>query len=344
MSTWLQIDAQSALRVLQSELSECANANQVMVRLCSSLSGRYEERLPISPDPNYLSPAAMRTFTPLVYRYVRPADDIERAGTGVYSPEDRDHAQRFRDSLLSKLMQSEQPEATNVLRELMDDPALADRRDWILHLLDERVKIQANLPPWTPTDLRSFAREHEIDPKTDHDLFKIARKRLQEIKNDVEKSDNSLRDELRVGDEERKLRKWLTRKLNDRSRKRYTLPQEEEIDQEEKPDIRIENPNTNPVSVEVKWADRWTLKQLLERLENQLVGQYLRSHNTRFGVYALGMIGYKDRKHWKDPNTGGLLTFQQVLEIIERRAKALVTERSDVEDIAVIGIDFRPPE
>ena len=210
-------------------------------------------------------------------------------------------------------------------------------------MLDERIEREADLPPWSSNDIRSFTKEHEIDPKTDWDLFKIACKRLLEIKNDVEKADNSLRDELHVGDEERKLRRWLTRKLKDRSRYRYTVPQEEEIDLEEKPDIRIENPHTDSVSIEVKWADRWTLKQLLERLETQLIGQYLRAHNSRYGVYCLGMIGYNGRKHWKDPNSAKMLTFHQVLEVVERRAKVLVIERSDVEDIVVIGVDFRLP-
>ena len=53
------------------------------------------------------------------------------------------------------------------------------------------------------------------------------------IKHDVEKSDNSLRDEVHRDDKEAGLRRWLKRKLDERSRHRYTTPQEAEIDQQE---------------------------------------------------------------------------------------------------------------
>lgn len=58
-------------------------------------------------------------------------------------------------------------------------------------------------------------REHEIDPRTDGDLFRIACKRFGDIKNDVEKSDRSLREEISHQAQESVLRRWLTRKLYD---------------------------------------------------------------------------------------------------------------------------------
>ena len=282
MAVWLQLDAQPALIALEEMLNHSADLDQIMLRLCTALSGEYRDRCPLVPKPSYLSAAALHTFIPLVYGRIRPGDDVERTGGGAYTPEERDHAQNYRNGLLSRLSTSEDSEATTILRELTNDPVMASRRDWILHLLDERIEREADLPPWTPDDIRSFAKEHEIDPKTDRDLFKIACKRLTEIKNDVEKSDNSLPEELRLGDEEPKLRRWLARKLSDRSRNRYTVPQEEEIDQSKKPDLRLENPRTDPLSLEMKWADKWSLTVLLERLENQLVGQYLHAHKSRY--------------------------------------------------------------
>jgi hypothetical protein len=75
-----------------------------------------------------------------------------------------------------------------VLNEFLQEPALATYRDYILHLLDQRAERQAELPPWSPVDIRTFAEEYEIDPKTDRDLFKITSRRLDEIKHDVEKA------------------------------------------------------------------------------------------------------------------------------------------------------------
>ncbi len=142
-------------------------------------------------------------------------------------------------------------------------------------------------------------------------------------------------------DLESHLRRWLARKLNERSRKRYTVPQEEEIDQQEKPDLRLENPKTDPVSIEVKWADNWTVTELLERLENQLVGQYLRAHNSRYGIYLLGANGKKH--HWEEPGTGKPLTFGEVVSLIGARAISIRETNPRVHGLEVVAIDFRRP-
>ena len=107
---------------------------------------------------------------------------------------------------------------------------------------------------------------------------------------------------------------------------------------------KTKNPKTQPVSIEIKWAENWTLEELLERLENQLVGQYLRDNNSRYGIYLLCYIGKKDEYPWKDKIKQSRLSFNQVVEIIEERAKTIVKERSDIGDIAVISIDFTDPQ
>jgi hypothetical protein len=275
-----------------------------------------------------------------MYHYIRPSEDVYHEG--AYSPTARDNAQRFRDSLLERLSQLESTEADKVLNEFLQEPTLATYRDYILHLLDQRAERQAELPPWIPVDIRTFAEEYEIDPKTDRDLFNITCRRLDEIKHDVERGDNSIRTDMHVDYDERKLRIWLARKLQERSRDRYTVPQEEEIDRRERPDLRIEKPGMAPVSIEIKWADKkWTLPQLLERLENQLVGQYLRDDKSRYGIYLLGYIGRK--KIWEHPDNSSHLSFGQVVAMIDKRAKEIVAEQRNIEDIAVISLDFTDP-
>jgi hypothetical protein len=116
----------------------------------------------------------------------------------------------------------------------------------------------------------------------------------------------------------------------------------EKIDQQERPDLRLENPRTGPVSIEIKWADNWTLPQLLERLENQLVGQYLRAHNSRYGIYFLGFIGKK--QNWEEPTTGKQLTFDEVVNIVSGRAISLMQTNSKIAGLEVISIDFCQPE
>jgi len=335
----LQINAMDAMPVLASALKSDPNAEKTKVCLCMLLSGEREPAANI-PSPSYLEPKQLRTFIPMVYHHISPQSDIAHAGGGAYTPEGRNHAQRFRDNLLVRLAMSESDDAGPVLRELQRQPELVHLSDWIHHLIEERNSKRADLTPWSPSDLRSFSREHEIAPKTDGDLFRIACKRLGDIKNDVEKSDNSLREEVNHQAQESVLRRWLARKLYDRSRMRYTVPQEEEIDRQQRPDLRIENPKTSPVSIEMKWADNWTLQELFDGLEVQLVGQYLRAHNSRYGVYVLGMMG---RKQIWQTSDGSRLNFEQLLTYVEMRKKELVARRPDVRAVAVIGMDFRNP-
>jgi len=105
----------------------------------------------------------------------------------------------------------------------------------------------------------------------------------------------------------------------------------------------LENPRTQPVSIEIKWAENWKLEKLLERLENQLVGQYMRDNNSRYGIYLLCYIGKKDGYSWKAPVGQSRLSFDQVIKIVEEHARKIAKKRGDISDIAVISIDFTDP-
>jgi hypothetical protein len=335
-SVCLQLDALEAIKVLDEKLLHSANATEAVIQICGKLGSH--DRLPMISNPIFLKPLALCRLIPLVYQHVRPADDIDRAGKGAYTPTPRDEAQDFRNSLFSRLAESEDPEATQVLIALLSEDVLGEHRDWILHLIDDRTRKEADLLSWDEGDIRSFAAEYETDPKNDRELFSIVFNRLTDIKRDIENSDNSLREEVQVGSEEAVLRRFIHRKLNERSRKRYTMPQEGEVDLEERPDLRAEHPKTAPVPLEVKWANKWTVEKLLEGLEAQLVGKYLRDHKSRHGIYVLGMDGRR-KETWI--YVGKNLSFAEVVELIQRRATELSTNREQLDEVRVIGIDFR---
>lgn len=93
----------------------------------------------------------------------------------------------------------------------------------LLHLVDQRAALDAEGPPWEAKGVAVFARDYEIDPKSAHDLFKIALSRFEEIKALVECHDFSARDELNPDSDEEALQKWLCRKLEERGRGRYSV-------------------------------------------------------------------------------------------------------------------------
>jgi hypothetical protein len=279
----------------------------------------------------------------IFFRRIRVSEDVEHHGT--FTPGARDYAQEFRNALLSALTEVQAPEVAGLLTQLADDPALLDMRDSLLSRRDAQAREQARASPWRPDDLRQFAVENETAPRSDTDLYKIALKRLTDIKYAVEASDQSIRARLNPQHDEVDLRRFLAVEFGARSRDRYTEPQEAVIDDERRPDIRLENPAfPGPISIEIKWAENWTLAKLLERLENQLVGTYLLSPENRYGVFFLGMIARKGKTRWENPDGGPQLTFNHVVEIVRTRAVTLRTANPKIWGLEVVAVDFRPRE
>ena len=341
LALWMQLEALSALSYLTSYISglPSATADSVVLRLCDALRGDRFSRTPRVARLDYVGPRAMRILIPLVYRHIRAAEDIDRmAGGEAYTPTARDHAQEFRNGLLHQLAQLDDQEIPAVFKELINTSELASHREYISDLIALHISRRADLTPWSAFDIRMFTKEFEIDPRNDTELFRIACWRLEDIKHAVEKTDNSLRDEVRPEWVEPQLRSWFQRKLIDASRGRYTIPQEEEIDQQQRPDLRFENPRSAAVPVELKWAENWTAKQHLERLENQLVGQYLRAYNVRYGIYLLGYI--ERQQHWDHPSESRRIDFKELVRLIEQRAQELVRIRPEAEGLRVISINF----
>jgi len=288
-----------------------------------------------------LSPQQMKRLLLLCHRLIKTVDDIKRHG--VYSPTSRDHAQRFRDSLIAQLAANESSETPPVLRSLLDEPELSTYSDYVLDLISRRRRADAVSVPWKEADVAEFTTEFETDPKSGKELFLITHRRLTDLRYAVEKSDNSLRDEVRSDQDEKALCRWIERKLTERSRNRYVVSLEIEIDQEQRPDLRTERPGLPPVPIEVKWAERWSYNQLVERLENQLIGQYLRARDNRYGFFLLGYVDAGAKKHWKK-DSGESLTFSELISDLQAVAGQLVECDSGVNAVTVIGIDFRNPK
>jgi hypothetical protein len=342
ISAWLELEATKALDFLKFRLAALdeAQADDLMLRICSTLRGEWGSRRAI-PNPDYQRPEALSQFLPLIARHVRIDQDLDRLDGGVYSPDMRDHAQEFREKLMSNLVGSPHPDALGILESLASLPEMASRKERMEHLINEHVAQMRDMPPWLPAEVRGFVAPYDIEPRNEEGLFQIALGRISDVKISVERSENSLRDEVHSDWDEASLRRWVQRKLVAQSRSRYTIPQEAVIDLEQRPDLRFENPKVPAtVPVEIKWAEKWSTNVLLERLENQLVGQYLRAENVHFGIFLVARI---DRKRtWNHPADNRRIGFDNLILLLEEKAKEL-GQLPGVFGISVIGIDFAVP-
>jgi hypothetical protein len=285
-------------------------------------------------------PKCLRRLLPIIVASVRSADDIKHVG--VYSPDRRDNAQEVRARLISRLGSLPGPDAIAAMRELAEDPRVAEYRDWLLMSADAR---SARIEPCGPLSLAaaiawSAGRPGAIE--TDSDLFQASLDRLNDVRMFVEQHDHSYRSAFTAlvqEAQEDKAQLFLTSELGRRSLAQYTVAREEEADRRKKPDIRVSSPRCGgPVSIEVKIAEHWSYNDLEVALNDQLVGKYLRAVYSRRGILVLCAMGQP--KRWRDPQLKKLLDFSALVQRLNEKALLICATNPDVDSLRVVGIDF----
>src|SRR5690606_36236324 len=133
----------------------------------------------------------------LMHKYIRRENDIERAGTGAYSPGLRDNAQDARNSLFELLNRIPGKEVFLALREISQaHPDLASR-PWYTHHAKTKAETDADIEPWSPAQLADFSKELERTPSNHRELAELAEMRLLDLKDDLENGDSSIAKILR---------------------------------------------------------------------------------------------------------------------------------------------------
>lgn len=317
---------------------ESKDRRQACEALCANLSNRLDRGLSVD-HPDYLRPAFLCHFIPWVHGYIRDEDDIEH--DGVYSPNTRDNAQDFRQTLWSQLTDQAGDAADLALARIAADPQMRRSRDYVLTLIDRRRSNRADDFRIEPSDVHALIESHERIPRNRADLFHTAWSRLRAFKERVESAENTLRHECGAAWQEADYQRWLQRHLLAVANGRYTVPREAEVDPRKFPDLRFESPPTDgAVSVEVKVASQWSGSQLEDGLCKQLVGQYLRAANAMHGVYLL--IRTDPARTW-ETQSGAKLSWVMLISSLQTVAQELVKGRSDIERLEVLGIDVTAP-
>jgi len=140
-------------------------------------------------------------------------------------------------------------------------------------------------------------------------------------------------------DQEEVMRNYSAHELERMSAGRYQIPQEEELADEKRTDLRFHGVGiASPVPVELKIADKWTGPKLFERFENQLSGDYLRDRRSSRGIYLLVNRG-KKRQRWQLPG-GTMVDFEGVVRALHDYWLELSPNYPGVDELRVIGIDL----
>lgn len=332
---WISTDAAAALDAVEAIIDAAPTAgDDFIMRLASRLLGREGGGMGLRM-PDVFSPGVMERLVPLLYRHVRPDEDIEHEG--AYRPSPRDHAQRLRDGIVNRLVETHGREAYEVMLRLSQRADLPRHvRDWLRYGGDEAAKRDADPAAWSPEDVAQFAACYERRPASADDLFQLALYRLEVIREQAEEGDFSARDLFKDDDHESKLQKWLAGKLDDLRRDLYQVARETEVYDDKKPDIRLFAAGIDGVTIEAKWAHKWSYNELrTDALEQQLVGQYMRTNRSRHGILVL--VNLVRTRTWL-PTGEPPINFATLCARLDREAKELVKSRGNGEQLAVLGM------
>lgn len=286
----------------------------------------------------FQNPLSLKALYDLMYHHIRVKDDIDRADGGVYSPELRDYAQSARDALFYLLEQISGEEAYRTMRDIADQTPPGHTRSWILQRARAKAEQEGNLDLWKPEAVREFHESLMRTPRNLKELGELAVFKIRDLKDNLEHSDYSIASLLRREDvQEAEVRNAIGDKLRDWAQGRYQIEQEAELADGKRTDLRmIGSEFDGRIPIELKLADRWSGPDLMERLENQLCGDYLRDDRSNYGIFLLANRA-KDKK-WHIERKS--VNFPELVDALQEHWREIQPKLPHIEKIEVIGIDL----
>lgn len=312
---------------------------QLSVNLFAAFSDRRSARFcPDLSDPRF-TPSLLLRLVRLAYAQIRLADDIERAGTGAYSPTARDEAQHGRSAVLGALLACTGPEAWVIKQAMRADPLFAHFKDRLDQLAREKAANEAEGPPQADADIAQVEAHGEAPPADRNGMFRLMMDRLGDLRHDIAAHEFSERPILLGIALEKNMQVWFAKRLQERENGAYRVDREALVVNDKETDIRLLSVRSNAQAViEMKLANNgYTLPDLEKALSEQLVGQYMQHDNCRAGCLLVTM---NKSRHWDCPETGTRLDFANVLARLRTQATELEIRMNHEVRLAVVGIDL----
>jgi hypothetical protein len=336
LAVLLCLDAEAATEDLEQWVDAAVSPAEGETRITSVLNHIWgnDIRSLNSVHKDYVKPGVLVRLLKLTHRHVRIADDIRLSGT--VTP--RHEAQEARGRLLELLCSIRGRPTYEALLELSRFHPEQYPKDRMLVLAERRAGADAEQDAWKPDEVVEFAEEAERTPRTQADLFRIALSRLDDLKLNWEEGDESEARLVARVENEVELRLAVAHRLREAAAGRYTPSSEEELADKKRTDIRLHGPAVDArVPIEIKIAGQWTAAEMRERLENQLVKQYMRE--ARYGVFlVVNRGGKKDQKQWTVD--GKLVGFDKLVAWLQEEARGVAAGSVSVDGLDVVGIDL----
>lgn len=282
----------------------------------------------------------LKSLYVLMHRHIQAKEDIERANKGTYSPELRDDAQDARNRLFNLITEIPGKASYIAIKQLIDDHPDADYRPWMAKRAYQRAEADGDLETWTATQVFDFAQSQTNTPTTHRQLFDLAVQRLTDLKNWLERGNDSAWITWQRAEGETEMRTLIAGWLNQRCQSQYVTAQEPELANSQRMDIWLHNTSVHsPVPIELKLLDKdWSGNDLCERLRNQLAGDYLREETAGCGVFLLVAQNIGQKKYWIVNGKNVVLT--ELADALKNYWQGISEQYPGVLAIDVIVIDL----
>lgn len=289
---------------------------------------------------NLQQPQYLKRLYVLMHEHIRTSEDIDRVGKGAYSPNLRDNAQNARDRLFKLLSENPGKEAYFALKELIAEHPDSNHRPGMAKSAHNRAQVDGDIESWTAEQVHEFSIELTITPATQRQLFDLTVSRITDLKNWLERGNDSQYRTWQRAEDENEIRNLVTSTLNHRRDNSFTTAQEPELPNRQRVDIWLQAPKVQlPIPIELKLLDKgWTGPKLCERLRNQLAGDYLREANERYGLMLLVWQGSSPGRRWRI--NGKLISVPNLCDALKQYWQSISKFFPNVADIDVLLIDL----
>ena len=317
-----------------------AKGKDQKIRAEKTFGTLFDRHHPLIPGAlDHASVATLNKLMTTVYQHICPEDDAVHEGS--YSPDARDNAENARNTILSALLDRQGADAFRAMQRAAELPMFALRANRFRELARGKAERDAELVPWTASEVLHFERQHTAPIKTGDDLLRLTIAILDDIIFHLTKADATSRPLLKCAKDEDEVQNWLTEQMKFRSRGRFHTYREPEVAGGDKPDIVVASTSAPcEVAVEVKHGGMgWTARQLDHALRSQLAVDYLKPATRRHGILVITNHG---NRQWLHPKTNKLVAFKPLIDWLSETAATLIHNGCGAIDVRCVGINALP--
>ena len=195
----------------------------------------------------FRTPKHLKSLYVLMHHHIRAAEDIDRTGGGVFSPGLRDEAQEARERLFNLLSEISGKEAYIALTELIEEHPHPRFRAWMARRARECAEQEGDLEAWSSKQVGEFNVNLTRTPETQRQLFDWIVARVKDLKNWLERGNDSPYRTWQRADDEREVRTLVAGWLKLNWGYPYTVAQEPELANRQRIDIWLEN-ESDPIA------------------------------------------------------------------------------------------------